>query len=53
MIGDNKNNNDFHLKKYFHQLVTVNNQDIFNVKREIELCFSVDYLKCISANLAS
>lgn len=52
MIGDNENSNKFHLEEYFHQLVTVDNQDIFNVKGEIELRFSVDYTECISANLA-
>ena len=53
MIGDNENNNNFHLEEYFHQLVTVDNQDIFDVKGEIKSRFSVDYTKCISANLAS
>lgn len=53
MIGDNENNNDFHLKEYLHQLVTVDNQDIFNVEGEIEPRFSVDYTKYIFANLAS
>ena len=53
MIGDNGNNDDFHLKEYFHQLVTVDNQDIFDVEGEIEPRFSVDYTECISANLAS
>lgn len=31
MIGDNKNNNEFHFDKYFYQLVIVNNQDIFDI----------------------
>ena len=53
MIGNNENNDNFYLKEYFHQLVTVDNQDIFDVKGEIESRFSVDYTKCISANLAS
>lgn len=53
MIGNNENNDDFHLKEYFYQLLTINNQNIFDVKREIKPYFSVDYTKCISANLAS
>lgn len=52
IIGDNKNNNDFQLKKYFYQLVMVNNQDIFDVKGETELYFSVNYTKYISTYLA-
>lgn len=53
IIDDKENNNNFHLKKYFYQLVMINNQDIFNVEEEIKLRFSVDYTKCISINLIS
>lgn len=47
MIDDKENNDNF------HQLITVNNQDIFDVEGKIELRFSINYIKCISANLAS
>ena len=53
MIGDNENNDNFYLEEYFHQLVMVDNQDIFDVEGEIKSRFSVDYTKCISVNLAS
>lgn len=53
MIGNNENNDDFHFKEYFHQLVTVNNQDIFNVEEKIETRFFIDYTKYIIANFAS
>lgn len=53
MIGDNEKNNKFYLEKYFYQFVIVNNQDIFDVKGEIELRFFVNYTKCIFANLIS
>lgn len=43
MIDDNENNDDFHLKEYFHQLITVDNQDIFHVEGKIETRFSIDY----------
>ena len=53
IIVDNEDNGNFHLEENFHQLVTVNNQDIFNIKREIELHFSANYNKGIFVNLAS
>lgn len=53
MIGNNENNDDFHLKEYFHQLVIVNNQDIFNVEEKIETRFSINYTKYIIANFVS
>lgn len=37
MIVDNENNNNFYLKEKFHQLIIVDNQDIFGVEGEIEL----------------
>lgn len=52
IIGDNKKNNDFHFEKYFHQIIIVNNQNIFNIKEEIKLPFFINYTKCIFANLA-
>lgn len=53
MIDDNENNNNYHLEKYFHQLVTIDNQDIFDVEGEIVPRFFLDYMECISANFAS
>lgn len=53
MIGDNENKDDFHVEKYFHQLVTVDNQDMFNVKEKIKPHFFIDFTKCIFANLVS
>lgn len=53
IIDDNENNNDFHFKEYFHQIVTDDNQNIFDIERDNEPHFSVDYTECISANLAS
>lgn len=53
IIVDNEDNNNFHLEKNFHQLVMVNNQDIFDVKGEIALYFFANYNKGISINLAS
>lgn len=52
IIVDNKNKNDFYFKKYFYQLIIVDNQNIFNSKREIELYFFINYIKYISVNLA-
>ena len=43
VIDDNKYNGNFHLEENFHQLVTVDNQDIFDVEGEIERRFSADY----------
>lgn len=52
IIDNNKYNSNFHLTEYFHQLVIVDNQDIFNIKGKIEQRFSVVYTKGISVNLA-
>lgn len=35
-IDDNKYNNDFHLGKYFYQLIMIDNQNIFDNKGEIK-----------------
>lgn len=51
MIIDNKDNDNFYLKKSFHFFV-VNNQDIFDVKREIESHFFANYNEGIFVNLA-
>lgn len=53
MIVDNENNGNFHPEENFYQLVTVNNQDIFDVEGEIERRFSAYYTEGISVNLAS
>ena len=53
MIVDNEDSGNFHLEENFHQLVTVDNQDIFDVEGEIELHFSANYNEGISVNLAS
>ena len=53
MIVDNEDSGNFHLKENFHQLVTVDNQDIFDVEGEIELHFSANYNEVIAVNLAS
>lgn len=36
IVDDNELNNDFHLREYFHQLMIVNNQVIFDDEREIK-----------------
>lgn len=51
-IDDNEHNDDFHLGEYFHQLVMVDNQDIFDDKGEIEKHFFAHYTGGISVNLA-
>ena len=38
-IDSNEYNNNFYLGKYFHQLVMVDNQDIFDDKGEIKSHF--------------
>lgn len=53
MIINNKNNGNFYLKENFHQLIIVDNQNIFNIKGKIELHFFGNYNKGISINLAS
>lgn len=53
MIVDSKYNDDFHLDENFHQFVLVDNQDISNVKEEIEQHFYVDYTERIFVHLAS
>ena len=53
MIVDNKDNSNFYLEENFHQLVTVDNQNIFDVKGEIKVYFSANYNKDISVHLAS
>lgn len=35
MIINNKYKNDFYFKKFFHQFVLVNNQDISDIKEVI------------------
>ena len=49
---DKKYNGNFLLEENFHQLVTVDNQDIFDVKGETERRFSADYTEGIFVNLA-
>lgn len=51
-IVDNKYNGNFHPEENFHQFVTINNQEIFNVKGDIEWRFSADYTEGIFVNLA-
>ena len=53
MIVDSRDGGNFHLEENFHQLVTVDNQDIFDVEEEIEQHFSANYNEGISVNLAS
>ena len=53
MIVDNKESGNFHLEENFHQFVTIDNQDIFDVEGEIELHFSANYNEGISVNLTS
>ena len=53
MIVDNKYNGNFHPEENFHQLVMVDNQDIFDVEGEIKRRFSADYTEGISVTLAS
>ena len=53
IIVDNEDSGNFHLEKNFHQFVTVDNQDIFDVEEEIKLHFSANYNERISVNLAS
>lgn len=53
IIDDNKNNNDFYLERYFHQLIMINNQDIFEGGVKIDHRFFVNYIKSIFVNLAS
>lgn len=53
MIIDNKYNQDFYLEENFHQFAMVDNQDIFDVKEEINWHFFVDYIEYISVYLAS
>lgn len=36
IIDDNKDINSFYLRKYFYHFIIVNNQNIFDDKREIE-----------------
>lgn len=47
MIVNSKYNNDFELKKNFHQFVLVDNQDISIVKEEIKQHFFIDYIEYI------
>lgn len=51
IVDDNEYNNNFHLRKYFHQLAIVDNQDIFDDKGEIELRFFAYYTRGIFINL--
>ena len=53
MIVKSENNGNYHLKKNFHQFVMVDNQNIFDIKEEIELHFFANYNEDISVNLAS
>ena len=51
MIFHNKDNGNFYFEDNIHLLVTVTNQDIFNVEREIGLYFFANYNKSIFINL--
>ena len=53
MIVDNKDTGNFHLEENIHLLVTVDNQDIFDVEGEIELHFFANYNEGISVNLVA
>lgn len=53
IIVDNKNSSNFHLEENYYQFVMVDNQDIFDVERQIKLHFSANYNKDISVNLVS
>lgn len=52
-IDDNKHNDNFRLEEYSHQLVIVDNQDIFDGKAEIESRFFANYTGGIFVNLVS
>ena len=43
IIIHNKYKNNFHIEENFHSLIIIDNQDIFNVKRKIELPYSINY----------
>ena len=45
IIVDNENNGNFDPEENFHQLVTVDNQDIFDVEEEIEQQFSAGHFR--------
>lgn len=51
MIINNEGNNNFYFQKNFH-FFKVDNQDIFDTKKEIQSHFFANYNKDIFVNLA-